>query len=213
MRKISETSVTQIFQQKETTKISNFYRHAVSNKELRHVLLKSVVHGHLPLGYVDNTGIRTIITHFAGSIPRGISRRQVSRDLVELYEEKKKEKAEWLLSLAKNMKGCRFLSLQHHGWSTNLYGFLGVVLSFINTEVSPWALSFVTLGVFPHTGSHTADATLTLIQKDALSSYDLSMNQIISSTQDTTLASFNVFNKVDDIAQIGCFFAHSTIDS
>jgi hypothetical protein len=77
-----------------------------------------------------------------------------------------------------------------------------VVISFISRE---WKLNHISLGVWPFPGSHSAARTLNLLQTEILPRFSVGLASLLASTQDTTGSSFNTFEEVESVNQIGCF--------
>lgn len=86
----------------------------------------------------------------------------------------------------------------------NITGFKCIYFRFLDTRCEEsWTIDTIVLSCMPFPPPHTAVNSLQLI-KDVLHSFDIPMESISTSTQDTTASSINVFRDVDEVQQMKC---------
>jgi hypothetical protein len=176
-----------------------------SARNVRDVLLRAVVLGHLPIAYVENAGLQYLLRKAFGSL-KGVSPRTVKRDLEVAYNDiRGMVQKEWQRLLASGMPSKGRISIMHDGWSTKKHGFLGVQCRIMDVTVNPWRIATITAGCFPFRGSHSAQAALSLIKKEFCEKFGVDLSSIGVSTQDSTYSSANVFTPVEHIYQLNCF--------
>jgi hypothetical protein len=182
--------------------------------DLRKAILYSLILGFLPLAFIDNVGLRYLVIFFMGAVPVGISARSLRRDLTDLYNKFIKDTSDSLkMFIPKPLEEDEFdlsgvkrvFGVQHDGWSTRFSAlkFLGICLDFIDVAANPWIKRNVTICCEPFEGAATAESALENITL-SLARFGIFDYHLTSATQDTTGSSFNVFNNVDNVAQLRC---------
>ena len=69
---------------------------------------------------------------------------------------------------------------------------------------NPWEISIMPLGCIPWERRHTSELCLDSIQK-LIAIYGIDTSYIASTTQDIASNSFNTFDNVPIVSQLGCF--------
>ena len=170
---------------------------------------------------MSNDGLQFLLKFFnGGKIPRGLGTHAVTDAVDKKYKEGVNEriteinaaKDETVLNASElnNAFGDSYLlrrsfSIQQDAWS-NKYAqaFLGVILTFMIIKNNSWKICILPLGCYPWAGRHTSELCLVAI-KYILEIYGLDTTYIASTTQDTASNSFNTFDDVPVVSQLGCF--------
>src|SRR5208282_543111 len=119
---------------------------------------------HLPISLVDNPGIKEILNHFVGKKIEKVSGRTIGNHISLLYTDMLRKQKDILAAQLKGTELAIF-NVQHDGWSSNLYGFLGSVVTFCDTRTKRWQIRFVSLGVHHFKGTHSSENTLKLLSE------------------------------------------------
>jgi hypothetical protein len=178
----------------------------------------AIAKGKLPYDVLGNAGLNFIIKEYnGGKVPRGLGRTTLTAKVDEMYDDQLNRKKQFVLLLkdqiAKSIPcgdmASRVFAVQHDCWGSIIAStFLGIVISFIfKCPLRGWIFSKLTIGCIPFDKSHTAAATLHLTE-ESLVTFGIQLDDLSASTQDNASNAFNVFQDVDNVAQLPCI-AHT----
>ena len=185
------------------------------------LITESVTLGFLPVSFATNRGLHHLVAGYNGGIyPYGLGDKAVSTNIKSSYlkilEDRKKEisrllppeMSQFVLEDEEDdiYKYCRLFAIQHDCWSSRAAkAFLGLILMYINdwSDIEKWILESVPLACQPFDVSHTFENILNE-SAEILKLYDIPLEYVAGTTQDTALNSFNAFNSVPVILQLPC---------
>jgi hypothetical protein len=190
----------------------------ISMSRQKQVLCESIcLSGSMALSFSANLGGRHLLSFYnQGSVPAGLGYNAIERAIVKDYTARVGLKRERIAQIKNDITlqpgrhddihlFRRLFSLQHDGWSNKAADpFLGVVITYLDTSVTPFRIRKIDLGAHHHPHPHTALNNLERI-RHILELFNLSFEDITNTTQDTTGNSINVFDSVDVVSQLGCF--------
>ena len=159
------------------------------------IFAKACAIGDIPPSWGDNNpGLHLIIQELHGSIPKGISERNIGRKIEEIYKGYQNDRKAMYTRVMEEMEPTkRWLSIQHDSWTKKhggkdkgMYGMKASTLT-LCSKTKSLVLASKLINIVPNHGSHTAANSRGLLESE-LTSLGLSFENVFQSVSDCTIS-------------------------